>query len=61
MAGTGGNIIFNDLKTVTEQLEQYDLKLDYRPRTGYQILGNPVRICALFMLHFSEMQNICHA
>lgn len=49
------NTIFNDLKTVTEQLEQYDLKLDYRPRTGYQILGDPVRIRALFMLHFSEM------
>lgn len=49
------NTIFKDLKIVTEQLEQYELKLDYRPRTGYQIAGDPVRIRALFMLYFNEL------
>lgn len=49
------NTVFHDLKTVTEQLEQYELKVDYRPRTGYRIAEDPVRIRALFMLYFSEM------
>lgn len=49
------NTIFSDLKTVTEQLEQYELKLDYQPRTGYRIVDDPVRIRALFMLYFNEM------
>ncbi len=49
------NTIFKDLKNVTEQLEQCELKLDYRPQTGYQIVGDPVRIRALFMLYFNEL------
>ena len=49
------NTIFSDLKVVTEQLEQYELEFDYQPRTGYQIIGDPVRVRALFMLYFNEM------
>lgn len=52
------NTIFKDLKIVIEQLEQYELKLDYRPRTGYQITGEPVRIRALFMLYFNELASL---
>lgn len=52
------NTIFKDLKIVTEQLEQYELKLDYRPRTGYEIVGDPVRIRALFMLYFNELSSL---
>lgn len=49
------NTIFKDLKTVTKQLEQYELQMDYQPRTGYRISGDPVRIRALFLLYFNEM------
>ena len=49
------NTVFSDLKTVTQQLKQYELKLDYQPRTGYRIIDDPVRIRALFMLYFNEM------
>lgn len=49
------NTVFGDLKIVTEQLEQYELKLDYQARQGYRIIGDPVRIRTLFMLYFSEM------
>lgn len=49
------NTVFKDLKAVAEQLGQYELKLDYQARLGYQMAGDPVRIRALFMLYFSEM------
>lgn len=49
------NTIFSDLKTVSSQLEKYDLKLCYQSKTGYEIKGDPVRIRALFLLYFSEM------
>ncbi len=52
------NTIFKDLKIVTEQLYPYELKLDYQPRAGYRIMGDPVRIRALFMLYFSEMTSL---
>lgn len=49
------NTVFKDLKTVIKQLEQYELELDYQPKTGYRITGDPVRIRALFLLYFNEM------
>ena len=54
--GVSRNTIFNDLKLVTEQLEQYELKLDYKPKQGYRIEGDAVRVRALFMMYFSEME-----
>ena len=49
------NTIFGNLKTVTSQLSKYNLVLDYQPKTGYRILGDPVRIRAIFLLYFNEM------
>lgn len=49
------NTIFSDLKTVTKQLEKYELELCYQVKTGYEIKGDPVRIRALFLLYFGEM------
>jgi len=46
---------FNDLKDIEKRLEQYDLKMVYQPKTGYTILGNPVRIRALFILYFKDL------
>lgn len=52
------NTIFADLKEVTKKLKQYDLKLDYQPKQGYTILGDPVRVRALFILYFNEMETL---
>lgn len=49
------NTIFSDLKEVTRCLKQYDLKLEYQPRRGYYLTGDPMRIRALFILYFDEM------
>lgn len=49
------NTIFNDLKAVTSQLKEFNLTLNYDPKKGYQILGDVVRIRALFFLYFSEL------
>lgn len=49
------NTIFNDLKEVSAHLSQYDLKLEYQPKKGYYLAGNPIRIRALFILYFNEM------
>lgn len=52
------NTIFADLKEVTKKLKKYDLKLDYQPKQGYIILGDPVRVRALFILYFNEMETL---
>ncbi len=49
------NTLFADLKSVAEELGKYGLALEYQPKTGYQIAGNPVTVRALFMLYFSEL------
>lgn len=49
------NTIFSDLKAVANCLEQYDLKLEYQPKKGYYLTGDPMRIRALFILYFNEM------
>ena len=49
------NTIFSDLKTVSKQLKQYDLELEYQPQIGYRIVGDSVRIRALFIMFFNEM------
>lgn len=49
------NTIFTDLKEVTRLLGQYDLKLEYQPKQGYDITGDTVRIRALFVLYFNEL------
>ncbi|MDO5785786.1 MAG: PRD domain-containing protein [Eubacteriales bacterium] len=49
------NTIFTDLKEVTKLLGQYDLKLEYQPKQGYDVTGDTVRIRALFVLYFNEL------
>ena len=52
------NTIFTDLKEVSRLLDQYDLKLDYQPKQGYSIIGDAVRVRALFMLYFNEISGL---
>ncbi|MDD2958609.1 MAG: BglG family transcription antiterminator [Lachnospiraceae bacterium] len=50
------NTIFNDLRAVVSQLQEYNLKLEYETRKGYQIAGDNIRIRALFFLYFSLLR-----
>lgn len=52
------NTIFTDLKSVNTLLGQYDLSLDYHPKQGYEIVGDTVRIRALFVLYFNELSSL---
>ena len=49
------NTIFADLKEATKLLKKYDLKLEYQPKQGYYIVGDTIRIRALFVLYFNEL------
>lgn len=56
--GVSRNTIFTDLKSVNTLLGQYDLSLDYHPKQGYEIVGDTVRIRALFVLYFNELSSL---
>lgn len=49
------NTIFSDLKEAEKLLNQYDLQLNYQPKTGYYLTGDKIRIRGLFILYFTEM------
>lgn len=50
------NTIFNDLRVVVKQLQDYDLNLEYESKKGYLIKGNCVRIRALFILYYNLLR-----
>lgn len=52
------NTIFNDLRVVTNQLQKYDLKLEYQSKKGYAITGDVIKIRAVFLLNFQKLQNV---
>ena len=41
------NSVFNDLRVVVKQLQNYDLELEYRSKKGYIIVGNEVKVRAV--------------
>ncbi len=49
------NTIFNDIKIVMKQLTEYDAKLTYKSRSGYQVEGNPIKVRAMFFYFFEDM------
>lgn len=52
------NTILTDLKEVARILAVYDLQMDYQPKTGYRLLGDTVRMRALFMLYYNEFYEL---
>lgn len=52
------NTIFNDLRVVVNQLQDYDLNLEYESKKGYSISGDAIKIRAVFLLNFHELQSI---
>lgn len=49
------NTIFNDLRMVVNQLQSYNLTLEYESKKGYRVAGDEIRIRALFFAYFSEL------
>lgn len=54
--GVSRNTVFNDLQVVIAQLKEYELKLEYENKKGYVIVGDCIRIRALFFLYFYKLQ-----
>lgn len=52
------NTIFNDLRIVVNQLQDYDLNLEYHSKKGYVITGDCIRIRALFILFFNMLKPV---
>lgn len=50
------NTIFGDLKVVVNQLHEYDLEIEYGPKTGYRIAGDVIKTRALFFLYFNTLR-----
>ena len=50
------NTIFNDMRVVVKQLQDYDLHLEYESKKGYHIKGDCIRIRALFILYFNMLR-----
>lgn len=50
------NTIFNDIRVVVNQLQDYDLQLEYESKKGYLIKGDCIRIRALFILYFNMLR-----
>lgn len=46
------NTIFNDLRAVVNQLQEYNLTLEYESKKGYRIGGDEIQVRALFFLYF---------
>lgn len=49
------NTIFNDLRVVVNQLQDYNLTLEYESKKGYRIAGDIIRVRALFFLYFNTL------
>lgn len=52
------NTIFNDLRVVVNQLQDYDLNLEYKSKKGYLVSGDSIKKRAVFLLNFHELQSI---
>lgn len=52
------NTVFNDIRVVVKQLQDFDLTLGYRSKQGYFIEGDSIRIRALFMLYINMLKPV---
>lgn len=50
------NTVFGDLRVVVKQLHEYDLELKYESKQGYRIVGDAIRVRALFFLYFNTLE-----
>lgn len=55
------NTIFNDLRVVVNQLQEYNLTLEYESKRGYRITGDVISIRALFFMYFNTLLPLYHS
>lgn len=53
--GVSRNTLFHDLKEVKKSLQQYGIEMEYHAKEGYYLVGDTIRIRALFILYFNEL------
>ena len=49
------NTVFSDLTVVEGELQNYDLKVSYEPKTGYAIAGDIIKARAVYLLYFNRL------
>lgn len=49
------NTIINDLRVIADLLPRYNLSLSYNNRFGYTIVGEPIKVRALFFQNFPNL------
>lgn len=52
------NTVFGDMRVVVQTLHEYDLELKYESKKGYRIVGDVIRIRALFFLYFNTISSM---
>ena len=52
------NTIFSDLRVVMNQLQDYDLKLEYEAKKGYVISGDIIKLRAVFLMNFYQIRQL---
>ncbi|MFQ9514794.1 MAG: BglG family transcription antiterminator [Eubacterium sp.] len=52
------NTIFSDLRVVVNQLQKYDLNLEYHSKKGYLIAGDVIKVRSVFLINFQRLQNL---
>ena len=52
------NTIFGDLRLVSTRLKEHNLELWYDSKSGYKVVGDMVRIRALFTLTFNDLKSL---
>jgi transcriptional antiterminator/mannitol/fructose-specific phosphotransferase system IIA component (Ntr-type) len=55
MCDVSRNTAFNDLKTVRQKLDKYELELIFEPHSGYRIEGSLIMQRALFLYYFDPI------
>lgn len=53
--GVSRNTIFNDLTVADSELQQYNLKLAYEAKKGYEIAGDIIKVRAVYILYFNDL------
>ena len=51
------NTIFNDLSVAESELQKYNLKIIFQPKTGYTIIGDIIKIRAVCIMYFNQLSS----
>lgn len=52
------NTVFNDLRVVMNQLQDYGLKLEYESKKGYTVQGDTLKLRAIYLRNFYQLKQL---